>query len=141
MGSAARRAPSADHPLLVQLADDFDQHSCQTASSAPSRPRRRRPLCHQGQDPDQQRHDGLIFNWATGDRRMLVAGGDGVGLSRLGFWLGRSHGRCVVCRRIGPGPSRTAPRGGPRLSRNRGADGGDGAMMRVDAKGNELIVI
>jgi hypothetical protein len=23
----------------------------------------------------------LIFNWATGDRRMLVAGGDGVGLS------------------------------------------------------------
>ena len=60
---------------------------------------------------------------------------------RLGFWLGRSHGRCVACRRIGPGPSRTAPRGGPRLSRNRGADGGDGAMMRVDAKGNELIVI
>jgi hypothetical protein len=26
MGSAARRAPSADHPLLVQLADAFDQH-------------------------------------------------------------------------------------------------------------------
>jgi hypothetical protein len=25
MGSAARRAPSADHPLLLQLADDLDQ--------------------------------------------------------------------------------------------------------------------
>jgi hypothetical protein len=26
MGPAARRAPSADHPLLVQLADDLDEH-------------------------------------------------------------------------------------------------------------------
>jgi hypothetical protein len=83
-----------------------------------------------------------MFKWAAGDRRVLVAGGDGVGLSRHGFWLGRSHGRCVACRRVGPGPSRTAStRGGPRLSRNPGAGGGDGAMMRVDAKGSELIVI
>jgi hypothetical protein len=26
LGSAATWKPSADHPLLVQLADDFDQH-------------------------------------------------------------------------------------------------------------------
>ena len=26
MGSAARRAPSADHPLLSSFADDLDQH-------------------------------------------------------------------------------------------------------------------
>jgi hypothetical protein len=26
LGSAARWKPSADHPPLVQLADDFDQH-------------------------------------------------------------------------------------------------------------------
>jgi hypothetical protein len=25
-GSTARRKPSADHPPLLQLADDFDQH-------------------------------------------------------------------------------------------------------------------
>jgi hypothetical protein len=32
-------------------------------------------------------------------------------------------------------------RGGPRLSRGPGAGGGDGVTMRVDAKGNQLIVV
>jgi hypothetical protein len=60
----------------------------------------------------------------------------------LAHRLGRSHGRYLACRRAAPSPSRTtSTRGGPRPSRGPGAGGGDGAMMRVDAKGSELIVI
>jgi hypothetical protein len=82
LGSAARRAPSADHPLLVQLADDFDRHLVRgdIERTEPTETPAVRSVT-EARIRTSSDHNGFMFNWAAGDRRMLVASGRGVGLS------------------------------------------------------------
>jgi hypothetical protein len=81
MGSAARWKPSADHPLLVP-ADDFNQHLVRDdiERTEPTETPAVRSVT-EARIRTSSDHNGFMFNWAAGDRRMLVASGRGVGLS------------------------------------------------------------
>jgi hypothetical protein len=82
MGSAARWKPSADHPPLLQLAANFDQHLVRDDIERTEPTETPTVRCvTEARIRTSSDYHGFMFKWGRGDRRMLVASGRGVGLS------------------------------------------------------------